>query len=82
MKVTIVKKEEDVKLGDLVVSYLGSNYIVSQKDNGKFTLYDLQDSKFVNFEYSSIEKMIKEFFREYTHHPKDSLELLVKAGNK
>lgn len=82
MKVSIRESKKKVALGDLVVSgATGRKFIVSQ-ENGEFTLYDLRRSMVVGNSYDSIDSMMEDFFSSYAHYPKDTLELLVRAGDK
>lgn len=83
MKVIVEKSKKEVKLGDLVISSsTGREFIVSEKLNGKYTLYELKEAMFVESEYHSIESMMENFFTSFVHYPKETLELYVKVGKK
>lgn len=83
MKVSIEESKKEVALGDLVVSgATGRAFIVSQKENGEFTLYALNGSMIVGNSYDSIDSMMEDFFSSFTHYPKETLELLVRVGDK
>ena len=81
MKVTFKDKEvADVVVGDLIVGGSGTEYIVSKCDNGNFSLYCLRENRIVTDSHTSIKRMIDRYFNTYTHHSKERLELVVKAG--
>ena len=80
MKVTLIKGEKNISVGDLIIGGSGRKYIVSKNDEGQFTLYNLTNSLCVKQWFGSIEEMMATYFSEYEHYPKSCLELIVKAG--